>query len=82
MKLGRKKLDLKWNYGVQFEQSYMRLEAYMLSIWLFRIKKLPEDFSSVAYYRKDVKGFMIDIEFGLSYKVYSFRLPRIRGRIM
>lgn len=79
MKLGRKERDLKWNYGIRLEQSPMSMKAYMLSVWIFKLDELPkEDYIPATI----TKGFILDIEFGLSDRVFSFRLPRIRSRIL
>lgn len=78
MRKGRMENDLKWNYGIAFGVTPYMMKGYLLTIWLFKQDTIPEKYAPANISR----GFIFDIEFALSDKVYAFRLPRIRGRIM
>ena len=76
--LGRIENDLKWNYGFKICNSPMRFDTYEFQLWCFRQDKVTKPCEMV----KVSKGFMMYTEFGLSDRIFSFRLPRIRARIM
>lgn len=78
MKVGRIENDLRWNYGIEFRKTPYMISGYLLTFWIFKQNKVAECCMSANI----GKGFLIDIEFALSDKIYSFRLPRIRSRVI